>query len=29
VHYPVDVIAGALCGVILAELTGAWLDQRM
>jgi membrane-associated phospholipid phosphatase len=27
VHYPVDVIAGALCGVTLAELTGLWLDQ--
>jgi membrane-associated phospholipid phosphatase len=27
VHYPADVIAGALCGVILAEATGAWLDQ--
>jgi undecaprenyl-diphosphatase len=29
VHYPVDVIAGALCGVTFAELTGLWLDQRM
>jgi membrane-associated phospholipid phosphatase len=29
VHYPVDVVAGALCGVALAELTGRWLDQRM
>jgi undecaprenyl-diphosphatase len=29
VHYPVDVIAGALCGVALAEATGVWLDQRM
>jgi membrane-associated phospholipid phosphatase len=29
VHYPVDVIAGALCGVTLAEATGAWLDQKM
>jgi membrane-associated phospholipid phosphatase len=29
VHYPVDVIAGALCGVTLAEVTGLWLDQRM
>jgi undecaprenyl-diphosphatase len=29
VHYPADVIAGALCGVVLAEATGAWLDQRM
>jgi membrane-associated phospholipid phosphatase len=28
VHYPLDVIAGALCGVTLAELTGIWLDQR-
>jgi membrane-associated phospholipid phosphatase len=28
VHYPVDVIAGALCGVALAELTGRLLDQR-
>jgi len=27
VHYPVDVIAGSLCGVALAELTGLWLDQ--
>lgn len=27
VHYPVDVIAGALCGVAMAELTGLWLDQ--
>jgi membrane-associated phospholipid phosphatase len=29
VHYPLDVVAGALCGVTFAELTGAWLDQRM
>jgi membrane-associated phospholipid phosphatase len=28
VHYPVDVVAGALCGVALAEATGVWLDQR-
>jgi undecaprenyl-diphosphatase len=27
VHYPVDVIAGSLCGVALAEATGIWLDQ--
>jgi membrane-associated phospholipid phosphatase len=27
VHYPVDVIAGALVGVTLAEATGLWLDQ--
>ncbi len=29
VHYPGDVIAGALCGIALAEVTGRWLDQRM
>lgn len=29
VHYPVDVIVGALCGVTVAELTGLWLDHRM
>ena len=29
VHYPVDVLVGALCGVSMAELTGIWLDQRM
>jgi membrane-associated phospholipid phosphatase len=29
VHYPGDVIAGALCGIALAEATGRWLDQRM
>jgi membrane-associated phospholipid phosphatase len=29
VHYPGDVVAGALCGVTLAEATGVWLDQRM
>jgi membrane-associated phospholipid phosphatase len=28
VHYPVDVIGGALCGVTLAEATCTWLDQR-
>ena len=28
VHYPVDVLVGALCGVSMAELTGLWLDQR-
>jgi membrane-associated phospholipid phosphatase len=27
VHYPVDVIAGLVCGVVLAEATGVWLDQ--
>jgi membrane-associated phospholipid phosphatase len=27
VHYPVDVIGGALCGVTLAEATCTWLDQ--
>ena len=27
VHYPVDVIVGALCGVTLAEVTCTWLDQ--
>lgn len=27
VHYPVDVLAGSLCGVALAEATGTWLDQ--
>lgn len=27
VHYPIDVVAGALCGVTLAEATGLWLDQ--
>jgi membrane-associated phospholipid phosphatase len=26
VHYPGDVIAGAVCGVALAEATGRWLD---
>jgi membrane-associated phospholipid phosphatase len=29
VHYPGDVIAGALCGTVLAYATGGWLDQRM
>jgi undecaprenyl-diphosphatase len=29
VHYPIDVIVGALCGVTLAEATGVWLDQKM
>jgi undecaprenyl-diphosphatase len=29
VHYPVDVLVGALCGASIAELTGLWLDQRM
>jgi membrane-associated phospholipid phosphatase len=27
VHYPVDVIAGSVCGVTLAEATGRWIDQ--
>jgi undecaprenyl-diphosphatase len=27
VHYPTDVIAGALCGVALAEVTNRALDQ--
>jgi undecaprenyl-diphosphatase len=27
VHYPVDVIGGALCGVTFAEATCTWLDQ--
>jgi undecaprenyl-diphosphatase len=27
VHYPLDVIAGALAGVALGELTGACLDR--
>jgi undecaprenyl-diphosphatase len=27
VHYPLDVIAGALAGVALGELTGAWIDR--
>jgi undecaprenyl-diphosphatase len=29
VHYPLDVIAGALAGIALAELTGAGLDRAM
>jgi membrane-associated phospholipid phosphatase len=29
VHYPGDVIAGALVGVSLAELTGRALRRRM
>ena len=29
VHFPGDVIAGALCGIALAKATGRWLDQRM
>jgi membrane-associated phospholipid phosphatase len=28
VHYPVDVIGGALVGVTLAEATCTWLDHR-
>lgn len=27
VHYPGDVLAGAACGILLAEGTGRWLDQ--
>jgi membrane-associated phospholipid phosphatase len=27
VHYPLDVVSGALCGVALAELTNACLDR--
>ena len=27
VHYPLDVIIGALCGITLAELTNAWIDR--
>jgi membrane-associated phospholipid phosphatase len=27
VHYPLDVVTGALCGIALAELTGVWLDR--
>jgi undecaprenyl-diphosphatase len=27
VHYPLDVIAGALAGVALGELAGAWIDR--
>jgi membrane-associated phospholipid phosphatase len=27
VHYPLDVVSGALCGVALAELTSAYLDR--
>jgi undecaprenyl-diphosphatase len=29
VHYPGDVIAGALCGIVLANATASRLDQRM
>ena len=27
VHYPLDVVTGALCGIALAELTGKYLDR--
>jgi membrane-associated phospholipid phosphatase len=27
VHYPLDVIVGALCGITLAELTGVGIDR--
>jgi membrane-associated phospholipid phosphatase len=27
VHYPLDVLTGALCGIGLAELTNAWIDR--
>ena len=27
VHYPLDVVTGALCGIALAELTGMYLDR--
>ena len=29
VHYPGDVVAGALCGIAFAEATGRLLDQVM
>jgi membrane-associated phospholipid phosphatase len=29
VHYPLDVVSGALCGVALAELTGALIDRMV
>ena len=28
VHYPLDVVTGALCGITLAELTNSWIDRR-
>jgi membrane-associated phospholipid phosphatase len=27
VHYPLDVVVGALCGIALGKLTGAWIDR--
>jgi undecaprenyl-diphosphatase len=27
VHYPLDVVVGALSGIALAELTNAWIDR--
>jgi undecaprenyl-diphosphatase len=27
VHYPLDVIVGALCGIGFAELTGVYIDR--
>jgi membrane-associated phospholipid phosphatase len=27
VHYPLDVVAGAICGIALGELSGAFLDR--
>jgi len=27
VHYPLDVAAGAVCGIVLAERTGACIDS--
>jgi undecaprenyl-diphosphatase len=29
VHYPLDVVTGALCGVVLAGLTGASIDRML
>jgi membrane-associated phospholipid phosphatase len=28
VHYPLDVVAGALCGIALAELTNLGIDRE-
>jgi membrane-associated phospholipid phosphatase len=27
VHYPLDVVTGALCGMAVAELTSAYIDR--
>ena len=27
VHFPFDVVMGALCGTMLAQLTNAWIDR--